>query len=82
MRKIAVEETLGNVRHLLQRQGYQVIDLHGADLQGVDAVVLSGQDDNLMGIETIRTKAPVFAVEGMTAAEVAMRLERELHIER
>jgi hypothetical protein len=37
---------------------------------GADCCVISGQDDNVMGISEIATKASIINAEGMTADQV------------
>ncbi len=70
-RIVAVATELGNVRAQLEARGFTVVDLAGTDLKQVDAVVVSGVSDNLTGIQSIETEAPVIAASGRGAAEVA-----------
>ena len=57
--EVAVEEGLRPVADALRRRGYHVTGLHPEALRTAAAVVVSGQDESLMGIQTIRTEAPV-----------------------
>ncbi|MGE5553862.1 MAG: YkuS family protein [Betaproteobacteria bacterium] len=79
-RIVAVATELGNVRSQLEARGFTVVDLEGADLKQVDAVVVSGVSDNLTGIQNIETEAPVIGASGRGAAEVASDVEERLEL--
>ncbi|WP_289136253.1 YkuS family protein [uncultured Brevibacillus sp.] len=70
MARVAVEHTLSEISKMLRDNGYEVVDL-GNWQQVVDAIVITGQDINVLGDQnkTI-TSAPVINAEGMTANEV------------
>lgn len=70
MARVAVEHSLSEISNMLRDNGYEVVDL-GNWQQVVDAIVITGQDINVLGDEnkTI-TSAPVINAEGMTANEV------------
>lgn len=70
MARVAVENSLSQIRKMLCDNGYDVVDL-GNWQQVVDAIVITGQDVNVLGDQnkTI-TGAPIIKAEGMTAAEV------------
>lgn len=69
MARVAVEKSLSQVSKMLRDNGYDVVDL-GNWQQVVDAVVITGQDVNVLGDERRVTGAPVINAEGMTAGEV------------
>ncbi|WNC17096.1 YkuS family protein [Brevibacillus brevis] len=69
MARVAVEKSLSQVSKMLRDNGYDVVDL-GNWQQVVDAVVITGQDVNVLGDEKRVTGAPVINAEGMTAGEV------------
>ncbi|GED29594.1 YkuS family protein [Brevibacillus centrosporus] len=70
MARVAVEQSLSQISKLLRDNGYDVVDL-GNWQQVVDAVVITGQDVNVLGDESKTiTGAPVINAEGMTASEV------------
>lgn len=71
---IAVENNLRSFKEFFTAQGCQVIDVEAAKKRSVDAVVLSGSDDNLMGMQDIIIDAPVISVEGKTPREVWERI--------
>jgi predicted transcriptional regulator len=68
MAKVAVENSLGNVKQVLQQNGFEVVSIENAS--GADCCVISGQDDNVMGISDVATNASVINAEGMTADQV------------
>ncbi|WP_312108834.1 YkuS family protein [Brevibacillus reuszeri] len=70
MARVAVENSLSEIRKMLCENGYDVVDL-GNWQQVVDAIVITGQDINVLGDQnkTI-TSAPVINAEGMTVNEV------------
>lgn len=77
-RLIAVEDSLTPVVEALRDKGYAVMGLDEGDLDQVEAVVVSGQDDDIMGIQTIHTKAPVINAQGRSAEEVVQDIEERL----
>lgn len=74
--KIAVDDNLTPVRQLLQQKGYQVIPVD--QVGNADYVVVTGGADNLMGIQTTATKAPVIAAQGRTAEDIVAEIEKLL----
>lgn len=73
---MAVEDSLTPVWHELEDEGFEPVSLDDADGEDVFAVVLSGQDDDLLGDETIEVNVPVIVAEGMTPMEVIRRIRR------
>jgi hypothetical protein len=83
-RRVAIESSLDNMRDYLAEKGYEVVQLDphtqtGIELKNCDAVLISGMDDNLMGMTTIKTESPVIDVKGMSPSEVLNRLEQTFH---
>lgn len=76
MAKIAVENSLGNVRQVLQQNGHQVVSMD--ELSGADCCVISGQDQNMLGIAEIATQASVINAQGLTADEVLERVNERV----
>lgn len=74
-KKVAVEDSLTPVWEELEEEGYLPVSLDEADLDDVWAVVVSGQDDEIMGIDLVETTAPVINADGMTPGEVLKRLK-------
>jgi len=78
MPRVAVEDSLQQVRDFLINKGYDVVDL-GHEVKKVDAVVISGQDKDMMGMHDITTTAPVINAQGLTAQEVYQELSNRFH---
>lgn len=71
MPRIAVEGNLSNVRKALQNNGFDVVTMDSSkDLANCDCCVISGADQNMMGIEDTFTKVPVINAEGMNEQEI------------
>lgn len=77
-RLIAVEDHMGVVAEALRDRGYAVMGFNEGRLDEAEALVISGQDDNVMGMETRRTAAPVINAEGKSTAEIIRDLESRL----
>ncbi len=75
--RVAIEEGLSQVRRAIEARGWQVVPLAEAWQAGVDAVVCTGQDDDLFGDESIEIEVPVIQAQGLTAEEILRRLESE-----
>jgi len=75
-KQIAVQPGLENVSQALKAAGYQVVNLEQNNLKNVQCVVVSGGDDNMLGIQTTNTKAPVINAEGLSAQDVVERVKQ------
>jgi len=75
---VAVEAHLQNVMSRLKERGYEVILLEDRVPDRVDAVVVSGGDDNLMGRQGAETKAPVIRAAGLTPDDIVRALDQRL----
>lgn len=78
MRRVAVEDGLSNVSRALRDAGFQVTGTGPGDLQGVQAVVVSGGDSNIMQMEDIKTRVPVLNASGRTPEEIVKTLKERL----
>jgi len=68
---VAVEEGLTPVRDFLQAKGCQVVGMAEAEKKQVDAIVISGLDQNVTGMEDIVSKTPIIVnAKGRTPAEI------------
>lgn len=81
--KIAVESQLSNIKSFLADKGYEVSEFqHNAGgqeaFQGVDAVIVSGMDQNYLGMHDIQTGALVIEASGMTPQQIFDSLEQRL----
>ena len=73
---IAVEQNLSNVIDLLETEGYEVVALERANLEMVDAIVVSGADINLMNIQDTLTEVPVISAVGKSAQQILDEIDR------
>ncbi len=67
---IAVESQLSLHSHILQEAGYHVIALNEKALGTAQAIVVSGIDNNFLGMQDPKTLAPVIDADGMTPEQV------------
>lgn len=74
---IAVEEGLSNsIKEALEKEGYTVVKpVTGAN---VDATIISGMDDNVMGMQDITGKSSVIEASGKTAEEILRDLKNRI----
>jgi hypothetical protein len=78
MVKVAIEQTLGNVRSLLEENQFEVVDLdltQQAQSPDVSCYIISGQDKDVMGIADIQADLPVINARGMTETEVLQQVK-------
>lgn len=68
MVKVAVEQGLSDIQQALQENGHEVVSMD--NFKGASCCVVSGQDQNMMGMSDIFTQTPVINANGMTAQEV------------
>ncbi|ABB15295.1 YkuS family protein [Carboxydothermus hydrogenoformans] len=76
MKKVAVEQGLSNLHEILRESGYQVVDPRQE--QRVDAFVVSGVKNNLMGMQDTNTKAPVINASGRFPEEIVNVLREKI----
>ncbi|KGG80790.1 YkuS family protein [Caloranaerobacter azorensis] len=76
-KKIAVEDGLKNMRDFLSSRGYDVENLSNTknNLDSYDAVIVSGQDSNFMGMYDSVTKKPVIDATGKSPQDVYDQLK-------
>lgn len=68
---VAVEEGLTPVRDYLAAKGCQIIGIEQAKQTNVDAIVISGVDNNVMGMQDIVINAPIIVnAKGRNAVEI------------
>ncbi|WP_186577620.1 YkuS family protein [Aquibacillus kalidii] len=79
MTRIGVEGTLSDVKGALEAKGYETVDLRQeSDVNGCDCCVISGQDKNVMGIQTASFDGSVINADGLSADEVCNAVESRL----
>lgn len=80
MAKIGVEESLADVQQALQEHGHNVVQLkQESDAKGCDACVITGLDNNVMGIANTVTQGPVIEARGLTAEEVCKEVNNRIN---
>lgn len=83
MKNIGVEKGLGTVKDYLSNNGYKVQEIDtqmksGSSLSNFDALVVTGLDDNFMGIDDTSTKVPIFKAEGLSPEDVKKMLDNNI----
>lgn len=84
MKNIGVERDLTNVIDYLNGQGYKVQEFDTAQknakdfIDGFDAIVISGINENLMGIEDQVAKTSIIDARGLTPQDVKKELDRRI----
>jgi Uncharacterised protein family (UPF0180). len=84
VKNIGVERDLTNVSDYLSRQGYNVeeIDPHQKNVKdfidGFDAVVVTGIDGDIMGIQDTMAKTSIIEAKGMSPQEIQREIERRI----
>lgn len=76
MATIAVENSLSNVKQVLESSGHQVVSMEDGNVQNCDCCVISGQDKNMMGIAETATNASVINAQGMSVEEVVQQVNQ------
>lgn len=76
-KKVVVSDVLSHVKSALQDQGYEVLGMNGLN-QNPAAIVVSGLDDDMMGIQNVEVNAPVIDANGLSANEVLTELKKRL----
>jgi len=79
-RIVAVENNLKPVKDYLSAQGCQIIEVERVKDTKVDAVVLAGNDQNIMGMQDIDTKAPVINASGLSPQDVWNEIQRRTQL--
>ena len=76
MRRVGVEGTLSDVKGALQEKGYDVVDLkQEQDVTSCECCVISGQDKDVMGMQTTNFAGKVINADGMSADEVCQKVD-------
>ncbi|GAA0125617.1 MULTISPECIES: YkuS family protein [Clostridium] len=81
MKKVAVQKGLNPVKSFLNQEGYTVREFDGTKentskfLNKFDAVIVTGENENFMGIEDTEVKAQMINADGMTPQEIKNQLD-------
>ena len=82
--KIGIERSLNNVKEHLEQNNLQTVEMNTSKkdskraLKKYDAIVVSGQDTNFLGMQDTKAKTPVINAEGKTAEEVYNEINSRL----
>lgn len=81
-RTIAVEEGLSQYKSALEQAGFQTIgmgmSIQSEDWRNADLILISGINENLLGIHDTETKAPVITASGLPPDEVVRLAQNRL----
>lgn len=83
MKKVAVQNGLNTISDYLCKEGYIVKEFDnrkknaGNFLNKYDAVVVTGENQNVMGLDSSITSTTIIDATGMTAQEVKARIEEK-----
>lgn len=78
--RVAVDDALRPVKERLLAGGFDVVRLAGGVPDDVQAIVVNGLDDNLMGRQDIVARVPIVNADGMTPMEVAAEVSRRVNL--
>lgn len=80
MKRVAVEKSLSNVKDYLKEQGYDVESLENNrdKINSFDAIVVTGQNSNFLGMHDTSTNGTVVYAKGLTPEDVHRELQRTL----
>lgn len=78
MAKIGVEDTLDEIMQSLKNKGHEVVALDQNNASECDLCVVSGKNEQLLGIPQRANMAAVINVDGMTADEALHAIERNV----
>ena len=83
MKKVAVQNGLTAISDFLCKEGYKVKEFDnrkknaGNFLNKYDAVIVTGENQNIMGIEDTISNTSIIDATGMTAEEVVLRIDKD-----
>lgn len=81
MARIGVEQSLTEVKQALMEKGYEVVDLkNNDDMAKCDCCVITGQDENVMGMQTTDTEGSVIDARGYNAEDICQMVEQKLKL--
>ncbi|WP_202080666.1 YkuS family protein [Caldalkalibacillus salinus] len=76
--RVAVENSLGNVKNILQQNGYEVVNLEANQSPECECYCISGQDQNVMGMQDATTQASVINCAGLSEEQVLQEVQQRL----
>ncbi|AZB42640.1 YkuS family protein [Bacillus sp. FJAT-42376] len=80
MPRIGVEQSLTNVEEALKSMGYDVVQIRSEeDAQNCDCCVVTGLDNNIMGISNTVTEGSVIEASGLSAEEICQQVQHRFN---
>lgn len=80
MNRVAVESNLSHIQEYLSKKGYEVDTLDASNINQTQnnytAVIISGTDQNVMGIHNMAVDCPTINAHGLTPEQVYDRLQQ------
>lgn len=80
-KRVAVSDSLSPVKQMLSHEGYQVVNLEndaslsGKEMDDYDAVIVSGVDNNMVGMQDISGSGVVINAAGKFPEEIVDELK-------
>lgn len=79
MARIGVEGSMTDVKEALKAKGYDTVDLRQEnDAKGCDCCVITGLDQNVMGMADTSIEGAVINASGLTAEQVCQEVDSRL----
>ena len=82
MKKVAVQKGLSTIKNHLSEEGYTVKEFSnrkknaGNFLNRYDSVIVTGENQNIMGVENTISSTSIIDASGMTGEEVKKQIEK------
>ena len=71
---VAVDDSLTPIKKRLESRGYKVTQMGDSK---IDAIVVNGIDENLMGMEDVIYSVPIINAKGKSPEDVITELEKK-----
>ncbi|SHJ77847.1 Uncharacterised protein family (UPF0180) [Anaerobranca californiensis DSM 14826] len=74
---VAVEDGLTDVKQALENAGFKTVNL-SQNITNPVAVVVTGMDENFLGMQTVTNEVPVIDCRALTAEQVVEEVQRRI----
>lgn len=74
---VAVEDGLTDVKQALENAGFKTVNL-SQNITNPVAVVVTGIDENFLGMQTVTNEVPVIDCRALTAEQVVEEVQRRI----
>lgn len=80
MKRVAIEKSLNNVKSYLKDQGYTVENLENnkEKINSFDAIVVSGQNSNFLGMHDTSTNGTVIYAKGLSPEDIHGQIQNRM----